>query len=142
MASARTSGRVPARRPLRGLRGAVLLLTAGIAATLAPSPVHADPLPSAAEMAAKAHDLEKLTEQYNGAKEDLDHQQAAAQAAAATVTKAQADLATAQAQVRGIARSAFTGSDLNGAQAMLTSGSTDEFLQRLSTLQAVAGHQS
>jgi cell wall-associated NlpC family hydrolase len=119
----------------------VLVLAATFAAVLAPSPVHADPLPSAAAMAAKAHDLEKVTEQYNAAHEQLDRQQAAASAALAALAKAQADVTQAQTQVKGIARSAFTGTDLSAAQAMLTSGSPTEFVSRVSTLQAVAGYQ-
>jgi cell wall-associated NlpC family hydrolase len=145
MAFARTTGLVPAHRSLRRLPGVVLVLVlvlaAMLVAVLAPSAVHADPLPSAAEMTAKAHDLEKVTEQYNAAHEQLDKQQAAAQAALATLSQARAELTRAQSQVKGIARSAFTGSDLNGAQAMLTSGSAGEFVAKLSTLQAVAGYQ-
>ena len=151
MASAPTPRRFPAPRPVRGLRVVVLLLAAAIGATLAPWPAQAAPAPAAtpttsseaaALVAARAHDLEAVTERFNTARVQLDAQQAAARAAAATLQKAQADLTTAQQQVRGIARSAFTGSDLNAFQALLTSSSANEFVDRVSTLQVVAGHQT
>ena len=44
--------------------------------------------------------------------------------------------------VRGVARSAYTGSGLNSFQALMISGSADEFVNRMSTLQMVAGHQN
>jgi cell wall-associated NlpC family hydrolase len=93
-------------------------------------------------MAARAHDLEVVTEQFNTARDQLQTQQAAAKAAADALAKAQADLATAQAQVRGIARSAFTGESTSGFSAMMTSDSADEFVDKMSTLQMVADHQN
>jgi cell wall-associated NlpC family hydrolase len=51
-------------------------------------------------------------------------------------------LAEAQRSVRGVARSAYTGSGLNSFQALMVSGSADEFVNRMSTLQMVAGHQN
>jgi cell wall-associated NlpC family hydrolase len=93
-------------------------------------------------MAARAHDLEVVTEQFNTARDQLETQQAAAKAAADALAKAQADLATAQTQVRGIARSAFTGGNANGFSAMMTSDSAAEFVGKMSTLQMVADHQN
>jgi cell wall-associated NlpC family hydrolase len=43
--------------------------------------------------------------------------------------------------VRGIARSAYTGEGLGEFQAMLSSGSAEEFVDRVATLQTIAGHQ-
>lgn len=150
MASASTSRRFPAPRRVRGLRVVVLLLAGAIGATLAPWPAQAAPAAgepttaseAAALVAARARDLEAVTEQFDAARDQLYAQQAAATAAAATFQKAQAELATAQAHVRGIARSAFTGSDLNAFQALLTSKSASEFIDRVATIQMVAGHQS
>lgn len=149
MALATTPRPFPAVRSLRAVRAGVLLLAAAIGATLTPSAAQAAPAASvpttsseaAALVAARAHDLEAVTEQYNTAKVQLDAQQAAAKAAAATLAKAEAQLRTAQQQVRGIARASFTGSDLSSFQALLTSSSADEFVSRVSTIQMVAGHQ-
>src|SRR4051812_4456286 len=113
------------------LAAAGLALTAGPAAA-APS---TDPQASAADA---AHQLEVVTEQFNTARETS----AQAAAAAAGATKADADaqaaLTAARTQVRAVARSAYTGSRLTGAQALLTAGSTEDVITRLSTLQAVA----
>jgi cell wall-associated NlpC family hydrolase len=92
-------------------------------------------------MAARAHELEKVTEAFNGARDQLAAQEATAQSAAATVQKARAAQAAAQQQVRGIARSAYTGQ--NGAlKALLTSKDADDFIGQVSTLQSIAGHQT
>src|SRR4051812_8466714 len=154
MATARTSFPRPILplRPLQSLRRTVLVLTGAIAVSagiaFVPQAASAAPgTPATAQeaaelMAARAHDLEVVTEQFNTARDELAGQQAAAKAATDALAKAQADLATAQAQVRGIARSAFTGDGLNGFSAMMTSDSADEFVDRMSTLQMVAGHQN
>src|SRR3954462_3637040 len=150
MATRRTSFPRPnllhrSRRIVLVLAG-VLGISAGIA--LVPQAASAAPgAPATAQeaaelMAARAHDLEAVTEQFNTARDELAGQQAAAQAAADALAKAQADLATAQTQVRGIARSAFTGDGLNGFSAMMTSDNADEFVDRMATLQMVAGHQN
>jgi cell wall-associated NlpC family hydrolase len=57
------------------------------------------------------------------------------------VQQARAAQAAAQQQVRGIARSAYTGQ--NGAlKALLTSKNADDFVGQVSTLQSIAGHQA
>src|SRR3954447_18088711 len=154
MATPRTSFPRPKflRRPRNAARRGVLALagaigiSAGIA--LVPQPASAAPdRPStsqeaAALMAARAHDLEIVTERFNEARDELATQQATARVAAATLAKAQADLGAAQAQVRGIARSAFTGEGLNGFSALMISDDADEFVDRMSTLEMVAGHQN
>src|SRR3954453_17365350 len=154
MATARTSFPRPnlPLRPLRAVRRTILVLTGAIAvsAGIAFVPQVASAAPDApatakeaAElMAARAHDLEVVTEQFNTARDQLQTQQAAAKAIADALAKAQADLATAQAQVRGIARSAFTGESTSGFSAMMTSDSADEFVDKMSTLQMVADHQN
>src|SRR4051794_8302416 len=154
MATARTSFPRPILpyRPPRSIRRAVLVLSGVIAVSagiaLVPQAASAAPdAPATAQqaaelMAARAHELEVVTEQFNTARDGLDRQQAAAKAAADALAKAQADLAAAQTQVRGIARSAFTGDSLSGFSAMMTSDTADEFVGRMSTLQLVAGHQN
>jgi len=139
-ASPRRSSRRPA------LAGRVVLALAGVVGVLFSTvPAQAAPATSAeaAELvAARGHELEVVTEQFNEARETLTAQQAAAQAAAAQLEQATAALATAQQQVRGIARSAWTGEGLGSFQALMTSDSAEDFVDRMSTLQLVAGHQN
>ncbi|WP_369137615.1 C40 family peptidase [Modestobacter versicolor] len=91
-------------------------------------------------MAASTHDLEVVTEQLNDAQETLAQQQAAADAAGAAVAAAQAQLAALDTQMRQIARSAFTGENLSRFNALMSSGSAEEFIAQVSTLDAIAGH--
>src|SRR5215213_5005598 len=111
-ASPRRSSRRPA------LAGRVVLAVAGVMGVLFSTvPAQAAPATSAeaAELvAARGHELEVAT----------------------------AALATAQQQVRGIARSAWTGEGLGSFQALMTSDSAEDFVDRMSTLQLVAGHQN
>jgi peptidoglycan DL-endopeptidase CwlO len=97
---------------------------------------------AAALVAAKAHELEAVTEQFNEAREALAAQHAAAEAAIAQLKQAQDALATAQQQVRGVARAAYTGESMGSFRALMTSESADQFVARVSTLQMVAGHQN
>jgi len=133
-------GRTPAR-----LARAALAVAGVIGVLITASPAQAAPGTSAeagAMVAARAHDLEVVTEQFNEARATLDTQRAAAEAAVAKLQQAAAALGTAQQQVRGVARSAWTGTGLTSFQALLTSRSADDFVERVSTLQLVAGHQS
>jgi cell wall-associated NlpC family hydrolase len=125
----------------------VSLVLAGLAAiVLSPMPAQATPQPATAGdvatvMAARAHDMEKVTESFNAARDQLNTQQATAKAAQAAYEQAQVALATARKQVRGIARSAYTGNG-NTFAALLTSQSASEFVDRVSTLQKIAGRQN
>jgi peptidoglycan DL-endopeptidase CwlO len=142
MATPRTAG-LPARRAL--WRRSAVALAGAVGIAFLPAPAVAEEPTTAAEaaalVAARGHDLEVLTEQFNEAREALAAQQAAAQAAAAAVTDAQTAHTAAQQQLRGIARSAFTGDSMGSLQALLTSGSAEELVNRVTLLQAVAGHQ-
>src|SRR5438270_5045782 len=98
---------------LRSARRLTLVLAgiAGIALAGLPAAQAAPPATSgdaATLMAARAHDLEKVTEAFDAARDNLSAQQAAAQAAEATAQKARAAQAQAQQDVRGVARSAYT----------------------------------
>jgi peptidoglycan DL-endopeptidase CwlO len=125
------------------------LVLAALLAVLAPGhPAAAAPgnppdtaAEAAALVAAKGHELEVVTERFNDARAELASQQAAAQEAAAVLEQAQAQLVRAQQAVRGVARSAWTGEGLSTFSAMMTSGSADEFVNRMGVLQMVAGHQ-
>ena len=133
------AGRTPlAARALLALVGVVGVLFATVPAQAAP----ATSAEAAELVAARGHELEVVTERFNEARETLAAQQVAAQAAAAQLQQAAAALTTAQAQVRGIARSAWTGEGLGSFQALMTSDSADDFVDRMSTLQLVAGHQN
>jgi cell wall-associated NlpC family hydrolase len=97
----------------------------------------------AAELiAARAHDLEVLTEQFNEAREELAASRKAAARAAEDLDAAEAALAEARGRVRAVAYSAYTGERLGSLEAMLTSASPDELLDRVGTLQAIAAHNN
>ncbi|MGY1642162.1 C40 family peptidase [Geodermatophilus sp. SYSU D00703] len=129
----------------RAARRAALVLAAAVGVAFVPNAAGAEEPATASEaaalVAARGHDLEVVTEQFNEAREALAAQQAAAEAAAAQVTEAQAVATAAQQQVSGIARSAFTGESMGSLQALMTSGSAEEFVNRVTLLQTVAGHQ-
>src|SRR5688572_2218280 len=140
-------GRAPrtsSRRPALLRRGTLAVLAVAGSLVVA-APAQAAPGTSAevAELiAARGHELEVISEQFNGARVTLAAQQEAARAAVATMEQATADLAAAQQHVRGLARIAYTGEGLGSFQALLTSDSADAFVDRIATLQLVAGHQS
>lgn len=122
------------------------LLAAGSLALL-PAPALAEPGPAssaeAAELIAeRAHDLEVITEEFNEAREQLAATQRAADDAAAQVAAAQAALDEARDQVRVVAYSIYTGQRLGALEAMLTSDSADEVLDRIGTLQTIAEHNA
>ena len=127
----------------RTARRAALVLAGAIGLALAPAPAGAEEPTTAADaaalVAARGHELEVLTEEFNEARETLAGQQAAAQAAAAAVTEAQKAVTAAQESLVGVARTAFTGDTMGSFQALMTSDSADEFVNRVTLLQAVAG---
>ena len=144
---------VASRRPrLAGRLGAAVLLTAAASLGLACLPGTAGATPDnaatqattaaeATQLVADAqHHLEVVTEQVNDAQVTLEQQRAAADAAGAAGAAAQAQLAALDAQMRQVARSAFTGENLSRFNALMTSGSADEFLAQVTTLDAIAGH--
>jgi cell wall-associated NlpC family hydrolase len=117
------------------------ILVAGVPAQAAPG----DPSTAAeaAELvAARGHELEVLTEQFNEAREALLAQHAAAESAIAQAEQAQAALLAAQQGVAGIARTAYTGESMSSFRALMTSDSADQFVGRVTTLQMVADHQN
>lgn len=130
-----------ARRAGLALAAVIGMLCAGVPAQAAPG----DPGTSAEAaqlVAARGHELEIITEQFNEARETLLAQHAAAGAAIAQAEQAQAALLAAQAGVAGIARTAYTGESMNSFRALLTSTSADEFVGLVSTLSMVADHQN
>ena len=142
-AQPRTAGSRLSRRPMRR---AVVVLAAVLGVLLPALPSSAEEPQTSAEaaalVAAKGHELEAVTEQFNEAREKLRGQQAAAKKAAKELEQAQAELARNQQAVRGIARSAFTGDNLSTFSAMMTSDSADQFVDRVGVLEMVAWHQN
>jgi cell wall-associated NlpC family hydrolase len=143
MASSHTS----VRRGRNGRRALLTLFVAGGVA-LAPVPALAAPetpttSQEAAELiAARGHDLEVVTEKMHEATDVLTSMKAASDAAAAELVAAEAAVVEARDHVRQVARSAFTGEQLSSLQAMLTSSSADEMLDRMGTLDSIAGHNN
>ena len=140
----RTTPRTRSARSATVRRGSLALLVV-VGTLFATVPAQAAPATSAEAaqlVAARGHELEVITEQFNDARVALETQQEAAKAAVATMEQATAQLAAAQQQVRGLARSAYTGEALGPVQALLTSDSADAFVDRVTTLQLVAGHQA
>ncbi|RFU22530.1 C40 family peptidase [Geodermatophilus marinus] len=135
---------VAARRPL----GRVLLVaaTTTLAVTLLPGTAVADPERAATpeqavQLVARAgHELEVVSEQVNEARETLAGRQAAAEAAHVAAVTARRQLHGLDGQIRQVARSAFTGENLTELELLLTSGSAEDFVSRLATLDAIAGH--
>ena len=138
------ASRTSSHRPALLRRGTLALLAlAGSLVVTAPAQAAPSTSAEAAQLvASRGHDLEVISERFNEARVALAAQQEAATAAAATMEQATADLAAAQQHVRGLARTAYTGEGLGSFQALLTSDSADAFVDRMATLQLVAGHQS
>jgi cell wall-associated NlpC family hydrolase len=141
------STHTPARRGLVGRRVLLTLVAAG-GVVLAPLPALAAPerpttsQEAAALVAARGHDLEVVTEQFNDAREALSAKQAEAEQARQQVQVAQAAVTSARDKVREVARSAYTGDQLSTLQAMLSSTSADEMLDRVGTLGTIADHNN
>jgi cell wall-associated NlpC family hydrolase len=142
------SSLTPARsRVFTGRRMLVTLLAAS-GVVLTPLPAVAVPetpgtsREAAALVAARAHDLEVVTEDFNDARVRLQAQQAAAAQAATDVAAADAAVGQARDKVREVARSAYTGDQLSTLQAVLTSTSADQMLDRVGTLDTIAKHNN
>jgi cell wall-associated NlpC family hydrolase len=93
-------------------------------------------------MAARSHDLEVLTEKFDVARERLAAEERLVHSATAKMKAAYVVLGAAQNQVRGIARSAYTGAGNNAFATMMTSKNATDFVDRMTTLQTIAGHQN
>ena len=122
---------------LTGVVGILLSVLAVVPAQAAPA--------TAAEagrlMAARSHDLEVLTEKFDAARVRLAAEEQLARSATVKMKAAYVVLGTAQNQVRGIARSAYTGDGSNAFATMMTSKNATDFVDRMTTLQTIAGHQ-
>jgi cell wall-associated NlpC family hydrolase len=142
------SSLMPARRRVFTGRRVLVTLVAATGVALSPLTAIAAPeTPStsqeaAALVAARGHDLEVVTEQFNDARVELEALQAAAQKAADDVAAADEAVTEARDKVREVARSAYTGDQLSTLQAMLTSESADELLDQIGTLDTIAEYNN
>jgi cell wall-associated NlpC family hydrolase len=134
--TARTTGR-RAALVVAGVLGILLSVFSAVPAQAAPT--------TAAEagrlMAARSHDLEVLTEKFDAARVRLAQEERLVRTATAKMKTAYVVLGVAQNQVRGIARSAYTGGGNNAFATMMTSKNATDFVDRMTTLQTIAGHQ-
>jgi cell wall-associated NlpC family hydrolase len=124
-------------------RGAALALTAGIAVTLAPVPASAAPATTERArqtVATAGEQLQAIAEQVNQATEAAAAHQAAAAAAGAAADQAQVAVDALAPQLRAIALSGYTGSTRSRIAAFLTSGSADDLIEQMSTLDQLAAH--
>jgi cell wall-associated NlpC family hydrolase len=139
----RRRGRLAGAGVLAGVAASLTLalLPASAAAAPAEPVTRAASADEATRLVADAdQQLEVVAEQLNDARETLAQQRAAAEAAGTTVAQTQAQLAALDEQMRRIARGAFTGENLSRFNALMTSGSAEEFLSQVTTLDAIAGH--
>jgi len=120
-----------------------------LGATIAPMTAAADPppLPDTASEAAQQvrdleHELEVISEQRNDAKVALDEHIAAAAESTIALGQVNNSLAEIDGRLRGVARSAFVGDRLGTLSALLTSGSPQEVIDRVNTLEFMSGRDA
>ncbi len=128
----------------RWTRGAALALSVG-AATIVLAPVSASAAPTPTEQARQsvaraAQELEAVGEQVNQAAGAAQQQQVAATEAGAAAAAAQAELDRLQPALAAIAQAGYIGTTRGQLAAFLTSGSVDDLVQQLNTLDELADH--
>ncbi|WP_369139184.1 C40 family peptidase [Modestobacter versicolor] len=127
----------------RWTRAAALALTAGVAVVLTPSVGSAAPESAGDARQAvteTAQQLSALDEQVHEATATAEQQQAAAAAAAGAAAQAQAELDALEPQLRAIAQTGYVGTTRGRLAAFLTSGSVDDLVQQMNTLDQLASH--
>lgn len=148
----------PVRRPARALAIAAI---AAIGLTLVPAVGYAAPDTPAgdagttttavqpqtsaqvAEQVGKMnHELEIVTEQFNDARIITRQRRDEAVTADRQLAAARAQVVDLDADVRQLAQDAYTGDQAVGFTVLMTSGSPQEFLDRLNTLDSIAGHNA
>ena len=151
--SSRTSSIRRSRR-LVGLPAA--LAAAGLAVTVLAVPAGADPTPTpststsaaptiasvTAQLTELARQNEALAEKFNAATIDLTAKQKAAAAAKTAATKAQADYTAALKRYGATIVAQYQNGQLSRAGALLTSSSTQDYLDTVSDLATVSRHDS
>ena len=127
----------------RWTRAAALALTAGVLVVLTPSTGSATPTTTEQARQAVAdtgEQLEAIGEKVNQAQATVQEQQAAAETAAADAAAAQAQLDALEPQLRAIAQTGYVGTTRGRLAAFLTSGSADDLIQQMNTLDQLASH--
>ncbi|MCZ2847948.1 C40 family peptidase [Modestobacter sp. VKM Ac-2978] len=127
----------------RWTRAAALALTVGAAVVLTPSVGVAAPTTAAEARQAVTDaglELTALDEQVHEAEAAAEQHQAAADAAAAAAVQAQAQLDALEPQLRSIAQAGYVGTTRGRLAAFLTSGSADDLIQQMNTLDQLATH--
>ena len=128
----------------RWTRSAAVALTVGVAVVLTPSTGSAAPAATTEQarqaVADTGQQLETIGEKVNEAAATAQQQQAAADAAAAGATQAQAELDALEPQLRAIAQTGYVGTTRSRLAAFLTSGSAEDLIEQLSTLDQLASH--
>jgi cell wall-associated NlpC family hydrolase len=127
----------------RWTRAAALALTAGVAVVLTPATGSA--APDTADQARQAvtdtgQKLSALDEEVHVATAAAEQQQAAADTAAAVAGQAQAQLDALEPQLRAIAQTGYVGTTRGRLAAFLTSGSADDLIEQMNTLDQLASH--
>ncbi|WP_222194642.1 C40 family peptidase [Modestobacter italicus] len=124
-------------------RAAALALSAGACVALLPSTASAAPTTAAQARQAVTETGQKLSaldEQVHQATATAEQQQAAAAAAAGAAAQAQAELDALEPQLRSIAQTGMVGTTRGRLAAFLTSGSADDLIAQMSTLDQLASH--
>jgi cell wall-associated NlpC family hydrolase len=140
------AGRPGARRSGRLRSGLLVGATAALTVSVLPGTAAAvpgevsDPARVAQRVADAEHQLEVVSEQVNDARVALEKQEAAAADADRVAAEAQVQLDALDAQIREVARSAYTDPGLSQFGLLLTSDSAEDFVAQLGTLDAIAGH--
>ncbi|MBB3677605.1 C40 family peptidase [Modestobacter versicolor] len=127
----------------RWTRAAALALTVGVAVVLTPSVGQAAPATAGEARQAVADTAQKLSaldEQVHEATAAAEQQEAAAAAAAGAAAQAQAQLDALEPQLRAIAQTGYVGTTRGRLAAFLTSGSADDLIQQMNTLDQLASH--
>ena len=140
------AGRSRTRRTRRLRSGLLVGATAALTFTALPGTAAAAPGDAttpeqATQLVAEAsHRLEVVTEELNTAKVLLTEQKAAVESATKDAAAADERLAALDGQIRELARTAYTGDGLSELDVLMSSGSAEEFVSQLGTLDAIAGH--
>jgi cell wall-associated NlpC family hydrolase len=141
-----TAGRPGARRAVRTRTGLLVGATAVLTFTVLPGTAGAEPgavttpQRATALVAEASHELEVVTEELNTAKVHLERKKAAVTSAEEDAADAEQRLDALDVQIRELARTAYTGSNLSQLDILLTSDSVDDFVSQIGTLDAIAGH--
>jgi cell wall-associated NlpC family hydrolase len=118
----------------------VFVVGAAIGLIAPATAAHAEPSPTEIQqqITKASAELETIVEQYNKTNEHLRAAKAASAALAARIAPLEREVAAARSGVADLAADAYKQGHASAVSALLTAGSTDGFLRRLSTLDQLA----